>query len=64
MLAIHCKAKDWVVNSEFAISSKFRGKYLQINPIDANHLEFPALNYHYSWHKVITSVHNIIVGRL
>lgn len=64
MLAMHCKSKDWIVNSEFAISSKFRGKYLQINPIDSNHLEFPQLNYHYTWHKVTTSVHNIIVGKL
>jgi len=66
ILAINAEAKDsaWIVNSEFSITSKFRGKYLQVNPIDANHLSFPASNHHYTWNKVTTSVHNIIVGKL
>jgi len=64
MMASYCEAKDWICWSEFAMSSKFRGKYLQVNPLDISHLEFPKLGYHYTWRKVITSIHNIIVGRL
>lgn len=30
MLAMHVEGKGWTSWSEFAISSKFRGKYLQV----------------------------------
>lgn len=64
MLAQYCDASDWVCWREFAMSSKFRGKYLVVNPIDISHLEFPASGNHYTWRKVATTVHNIIVGKL
>ncbi|VEL41799.1 unnamed protein product [Protopolystoma xenopodis] len=46
------------------MSSKFRGKYLQINPIGRCHLVFRRTGHHYSWEKIPMTVHNIIVGRL
>lgn len=61
---MHCEAPGWRCWSEFSLASKFRGKYLQVNPVDINHLEFPKQGYHYTWHKVTTTVHNIIVGKL
>lgn len=61
---MHCEAPGWKFWSEFSLASKFRGKYLQVNPVDINHLEFPKQGYHYTWHKVTTTVHNIIVGKL
>lgn len=64
MLALHCEGKGWKCWSEFGLSSKFRGKYLQVNPVDISHLEFPEHGYHYTWHKVTTTIHNIIVGKL
>ncbi|XP_015786978.1 oxysterol-binding protein 1 [Tetranychus urticae] len=64
MLALHCEGKGWKCWSEFGLSSKFRGKYLQVNPVDISHLEFPDQGYHYTWHKVTTTIHNIIVGKL
>lgn len=64
MLAIHTQARNWKCWGEFGMSSKFRGKYLQINPIDITHLEFPRSGYEYTWKNVITTVHNIIVGKL
>ena len=64
MLALHCEGKNWICYSEFGLTSKFRGKYLQVNPVDISHLEFPKLGYHYTWKKVTTTVNNIIVGKL
>ncbi|RWS12708.1 hypothetical protein B4U79_11050 [Dinothrombium tinctorium] len=64
MLGIHCEGKGWIYWAEFGMSSKFRGKYLQIHPIDISHLEFPEFGYHYTWRNVTTTVHNIIVGKL
>jgi hypothetical protein len=64
MLAMHCEGRGWKVWSEFSISSKFRGKYLQVTPIDISHLEFEGTGHHLTFRKVTTTVHNIIVGRL
>ncbi|KAK2184490.1 hypothetical protein NP493_265g03057 [Ridgeia piscesae] len=64
LVAMHTEAKDWTSWQEFTMSSKFRGKYLQIIPLGIAHLVFPASGNHYTWRKVTTTVHNIIVGRL
>lgn len=64
MLAMHVDGRGWKIWSEFSISSKFRGKYLQVTPIDISHLEFEATGHHLTFKKVTTTVHNIIVGRL
>lgn len=55
MLAQHCQATSWVCWREFGMESKFRGKYLSVNPIDITHLEFSNGN-HYTWKKVTTTV--------
>lgn len=64
MLAMHVEGKKWKCWSEFSISSKFRGKYLQVNPVDISHLEFESSGHHLTFRKVTTTVHNIIVGKL
>ncbi|CAG2110463.1 unnamed protein product [Medioppia subpectinata] len=63
-LAQYCEGRGWKCWREFSISSKFRGKYLQITPLDITHLEFESSGNHYTWKKVTTTVHNIIVGKL
>lgn len=45
------------------MTSKFRGKYLQVVPLGSATVEFANGN-RYSWRKVTTTVHNIIVGKL
>ncbi|XP_017849038.1 oxysterol-binding protein 1-like [Drosophila busckii] len=62
--ALHCEGRKWLCWQDFSMTSKFRGKYFQINPLGSAHIEFPATGHHYSWHKVTTTVHNIIVGKL
>lgn len=64
MVAQHCEGKEWICWQEFTMTSKFRGKYLQVTPLGTAHLIFNKSGNHYTWRKVTTTVHNIIVGKL
>ncbi|XP_066593979.1 oxysterol-binding protein 1 isoform X2 [Prorops nasuta] len=64
MVAQFCEGKMWRCWQEFTMASKFRGKYLQVIPLGTAHLEFNNRQNHYTWRKVTTTVHNIIVGKL
>ncbi|XP_015592742.1 oxysterol-binding protein 1 isoform X2 [Cephus cinctus] len=64
MVAQFCEGRKWRCWQEFTMGSKFRGKYLQIIPLGTAHLEFNTGKQHYTWRKVTTTVHNIIVGKL
>lgn len=64
MAATCCEGRNWVCWQEFTMTSKFRGKYLQIIPLGAAYVLFPKTNHKYTWHKVTTTVNNIIVGKL
>ncbi|XP_078147434.1 oxysterol-binding protein 1 isoform X2 [Centroberyx gerrardi] len=56
--------RGWTLRQEIALASKFRGKYLSIMPLGSIQCIFEKSNNHYSWKKVTTTVHNIIVGKL
>ncbi|CAM9337687.1 unnamed protein product [Lampetra planeri] len=56
--------KGWTLRQEITLASKFRGKYLSIMPLGSIQCIFDKSNHHYSWKKVTTTVHNIIVGKL
>ncbi|XP_043971239.1 oxysterol-binding protein 1-like isoform X2 [Gambusia affinis] len=56
--------KGWTLRQEITLASKFRGKYLSIMPLGSIQCMFDKSNNHYSWKKVTTTVHNIIVGKL
>ncbi|KAK3599071.1 hypothetical protein CHS0354_024397 [Potamilus streckersoni] len=62
--AICTEGRGWKLWLDFTMGSKFRGKYLQIIPMGIAHLEFEKTGHHYTWRKVTTTVHNIIVGKL
>jgi len=66
MLAQHCENIDgnWKAWQEFTMRSKFKGKYLEVEPLGISHLLFPASGNHYTWRKVKTIVHNIVIGKL
>ncbi|XP_033210277.1 oxysterol-binding protein 1 isoform X2 [Belonocnema kinseyi] len=64
MVAQFCEGRKWRCWQEFTMASKFRGKYLQVIPLGTAHLEFSNNQQHYTWRKVTTTVHNIIVGKL
>lgn len=63
MVAQYCEGKDWKCWQEFTMTSKFRGKYLQVIPLGTAQVEFENGNK-FSWRKVTTTIHNIIVGKL
>ncbi|KAK7505919.1 hypothetical protein BaRGS_00002641 [Batillaria attramentaria] len=63
-LATHAEGRGWTLWQEFTMTTKFRGRYLQIIPMGIAHLQFSKSGNHYTWRKVTTTVHNIIVGRL
>ncbi|XP_068158031.1 oxysterol-binding protein 1 [Drosophila tropicalis] len=62
--ALHCESSKWVCWQEFSMTSKFRGKYVQINPLGGASVTFPLSGNRYTWRKVTTTVNNIIVGKL
>jgi len=65
MLAQHCENAQglWTTYQEFTMRSKFKGKYLEVEPLGITHCHFPNGN-HYTWRKVKTIVHNIVIGKL
>ena len=65
MVAQHCQSHHgWRCWQEFTCGTKFRGKYLEVEPLGITHLEFTKSSNHYTWRKVKTVVHNIIIGKL
>ena len=64
MFAMHAEHKEWTLWQEYTVASKFRGKYLVCYPIGSCHLMFHRSKSHYTWCKVATTIHNIIVGKL
>lgn len=65
MVAQYCQGNaGWRCWQEFTMRSKFKGKYLEIEPIGITHLEFSKSGNHYTWRKVKTIVHNIVIGKL
>ncbi|XP_075983894.1 oxysterol binding protein [Anticarsia gemmatalis] len=54
----------WQCWQEFTMTTKFRGKYLQVIPLGGASAMFLSSGNKYTWRKVTTTVHNIIVGKL
>jgi len=48
---------------DITMTSKFRGKYLSVTPGGHSHVKFKS-GGHYTFKKITTTVHNIIVGKL
>ncbi|XP_035448249.1 oxysterol-binding protein 1 isoform X3 [Spodoptera frugiperda] len=65
MVAQFCEGQaGWQCWQEFTMTTKFRGKYLQVIPLGGASAMFPSSGNKYTWRKVTTTVHNIIVGKL
>ena len=64
MFAMHVEHKDYTLWEEYTVASKFRGKYLVCYPIGHSHIVFHKSGNHYTWNKVVTTIHNIIIGKL
>lgn len=67
MVAQYCESEvggGWTCWQEFTMRSKFKGKYLEVEPLGITHLVFKNSGNHYTWRKVKTVVHNIVIGKL
>uniref|UniRef100_A0A7I5E9H0 Oxysterol-binding protein n=1 Tax=Haemonchus contortus TaxID=6289 RepID=A0A7I5E9H0_HAECO len=62
--AHYAEGNGWVMYQDFTMTSRFRGKYLSVIPVGYTHVYFPGTKNHYSYKKITTTVHNIIVGKL
>ena len=62
--AIHVEHEKWSYYFDFSMTTKFRGKYLQVLPLGLSHFEVKGTGHHYTWNKVSTTVHNIVLGKL
>lgn len=63
-LDVESVTHDWHLYHEFSMSSKFRLQYLQVIPVCTTHLVFKKTGYHYTWNKVNTFVHNLVLGKI
>ncbi|VDK75212.1 unnamed protein product [Litomosoides sigmodontis] len=62
--AHHADGHKWTVHQDFSMTSRFRGKYLSVTPTGYTYVKFLNSGNEYSYKKVTTTVHNIIVGKL
>jgi hypothetical protein len=60
----HAEGKNWIMHQEFTATSRFRGKYLSVTPTGYTHVKFKNSDNYYTYKKVTTTVHNIVVGKL
>ncbi|TKR77101.1 hypothetical protein L596_018135 [Steinernema carpocapsae] len=60
--AHHAEGKQWNMHQDFSMKTLFRGKFLSVTPVGFTHVEIGR--NHYSYEKITTTVHNIIVGKL
>jgi hypothetical protein len=58
------KGTPFVVHGEGMGTSKFYGRYVQVNVKGGLHLELPLTRERYSWSKAAMHVHNVISGRV
>ncbi|KAM3724124.1 Oxysterol-binding protein [Dirofilaria immitis] len=62
--AHHADGHKWTMHQDFSMTSRFRGKYLSVTPTGYTYVKFLDSGNEYSYKKVTTTVHNIIVGKL
>lgn len=57
-------AGDYTIYGDMEIKNKFWGKSVEVIPAGVVHLRIPKFGDHFSWSKVTTCIHNIVVGKL
>ena len=62
---MHAESKnDWTIKCDIQITNKFRGQYIEIQPIGTFHLEFKNSGHYYTWNKAKSYVNNILIGKM
>eukprot|EP00002_Diphylleia_rotans_P011024 TRINITY_DN2188_c0_g1_i1.p1 TRINITY_DN2188_c0_g1~~TRINITY_DN2188_c0_g1_i1.p1 ORF type:complete len:740 (-),score=160.82 TRINITY_DN2188_c0_g1_i1:432-2651(-) len=62
--AFHTQGHDFQIFGEILIKNKFWGKSVELNPVGAINVVFEDTNHRFSWSKVNTTIHNIVIGTL
>ncbi|KAG5684373.1 hypothetical protein PVAND_013608 [Polypedilum vanderplanki] len=62
--AQYCEGRKWRCWQDFKLTTKFRGKYIEVIPLGSSHVEFTESGNKFSWRKMTTTINNIIVGKL
>ncbi|CAG7833943.1 unnamed protein product [Allacma fusca] len=63
-VAQHCEGQGWTMWQDFTMKSKFKGNYLELTPSGIAYLVFKTSGSIYSWRKVNTYVHNLVIGKI
>ncbi|KAH7365710.1 hypothetical protein KP509_18G041900 [Ceratopteris richardii] len=66
VLAFHSEnlISDYTIYGEVEVKNRFWGKSVEVFPAGRVHLRIPRHNDHYSWSKITTCIHNVVVGKL
>lgn len=65
VLAHFCESiNGWRCSQELQLTSKFRGKHITAIPTTFSRLEFTSTGTSFTFSRPITSVHNLIIGKL
>ncbi|KAL3676842.1 hypothetical protein R1sor_026790 [Riccia sorocarpa] len=66
IMAFHSEgaAGDYSIYGEIEVKNKFWGKSVEVQPTGLCHLRYRKFGDHFTWNKVTTCAHNVVVGRL
>lgn len=66
ILAFHCDnaSSDYSIYGEVEIKNRFWGKSVEVVPSGSVHLRMPRFRDHFTWSKITTCIHNVVVGKL
>ncbi|KAK9809121.1 hypothetical protein WJX72_009685 [[Myrmecia] bisecta] len=63
VVAAYCQGRRWEIQADGDVKSKFWGRSIELHPVGVMALSFDD-GEEYTWHKVTTSINNLIIGKL
>ena len=62
--ACYCESAKYAYYAEVSVRTKFWGKSLELVPEGLNHIKLKTTGEHFSYRKVNSAVHNLIMGKM
>ena len=56
--------RGWTLSYDVAVSTKFKGSFIEATPSGTIHLNFKRTNNYYTWKKVSAYVNGLLTGNL
>mmetsp|Transcript_31862 Transcript_31862/g.90503 ORF Transcript_31862/g.90503 Transcript_31862/m.90503 type:complete len:788 (+) Transcript_31862:469-2832(+) len=63
ILCANCTGRGWLFQGDGEVKSKFWGRYIELHPVGTLQVTFSDGEV-YTWNKVVTSINNLIIGKL